>query len=112
MRWWGASGGDQSQPVLEHQPKVGSQEAKLGKLTVPRTQSLAVELGQQFVDGKKRESLKGVKPQGGVQSDFVEISAPVWNVNRRQEGRQGEQAAVKGCPDERGCGREPASSEG
>lgn len=42
--------------------------------------------------------------QGGVQSTFTEILAPVWNINRRREGRWREQAAVRGCPHERGCG--------
>lgn len=61
---------------------------------------------------QQREPLEGVKPQRGGQSDFIEILPPVWNINRRHEGKQGEWMAVKGGPDERGCGREPASSEG
>lgn len=51
--------------------KVGSQEAKLG--TSAQNTEPSLELGLQVAGGKKRDSLKGVTLQGGVQSDFTEI---------------------------------------
>lgn len=61
-------------------------------------------MGLQVAGGKKETHLKVLR-YGVVYNQISQRSlAPVWNTNRRQEGRWREQGAVRGCPHESGCG--------